>query len=134
MKATKVSQIMTTAVECITPTQKIIDVKYIYEKKKFHHHIPVIENDKLVGMVSLIDFMRKIGDANLDDRNTVYNEVMVKDIMTTNPKSTGPSATIEEVAKTLASGEFHALPIVENGMIVGIVTTADLINFFLERS
>ncbi|MDA7803603.1 CBS domain-containing protein [Crocinitomix sp.] len=133
MKTTKVSQIMTKEVECITPSQKIVDVKRIYEKQNFHHHIPVVENEKLVGMISLIDFMRKIGNANLDNSNEVYHKVTVKDIMTSNPRSAGPSVTIEEVAKELASGEFHALPIVEDSKIVGIVTTADLINYFLDR-
>ncbi|NOQ71176.1 MAG: CBS domain-containing protein [Crocinitomix sp.] len=133
MKATIVSDIMTKEVECVTPEQKIVDVKHIYEKGNFHHHIPVTENNKLVGMISLIDFMRRIGSANLDDRNAVYQESTVKDIMTFNPQSTSPSATIEEVARTLSSGEFHALPVVEEEMVVGIVTTADLIRHFLDK-
>ena len=78
MKSTTVSEIMTKEVKCVSSAQKLIDVKHIYEKRNFHHHIPVTENDKLIGMVSLIDFMRRIGDANLDDSNQVYNEVTVK--------------------------------------------------------
>ena len=53
--------------------------------------------------------------------------------MTSNPHCASPSATVEEVARQLASGEFHALPIVEEEKIVGIVTTADLIKFFLDN-
>lgn len=133
MKSTQVSSIMTKEVVCVTPPQKILDVKHIFEKQDFHHHIPVIENDKLVGMISLIDFIHRIGSANLDDQNTVYHELTVKDIMTHKPISIKPTATIEEVAKLLASGEFHALPVIEAEKVVGIVTTADLIHYFLER-
>ena len=59
-------------VVCVSPDQKIIDVKHIYEKRDFHHHIPVTEAGKLVGIVSLVDFMYRIRGAGLDDNNPVY--------------------------------------------------------------
>jgi CBS domain-containing protein len=133
MKSIPISSIMTKNVDCVSPHQKIIDIKHIYEKKNFHHHIPVIENDKLVGMVSLIDFMYNIEGAGLSDDNIIYNNLTVKDIMTINPFSLASSATIEEVAKTLAKGRYHAIPIVEEEKVVGIVSTADVIKFFLKK-
>lgn len=124
---------MTKNVVCVTPQQKIVDVKHIYEKKQFHHHIPVTENDKLVGMVSLIDFMYKIKGAGLDDSNVVYNELTVKDIMTPNPYSLNKNASIEEVAGLLSIGNYHAIPIIEEDKVVGIVSTADIIKYFLSK-
>ena len=47
MKTNSIITIMTKNVVCITPEQYLIDVKHIYEKKKWHHHIPVTENEKL---------------------------------------------------------------------------------------
>ena len=43
------------------------------------------------------------------------------------------TSTIKEVAQILAKQEFHALPIVDNSKLVGIVTTTDLINYLLEQ-
>jgi len=120
-------------VVCVSPGQKILDVKHIYEKKDFHHHIPVTENKKLVGMISLVDFMYKINGAGLDDTNAVYNTLTVKDIMTTHPYTMNSDATIEEVARVLAKGDYHAIPIVEEDRIVGIVSTADMIQFFIDQ-
>ena len=127
------SSIMTSDVVCVSPNQKIIDVKHIYEKTKFHHHIPVTEAGKLVGIVSLVDFMYRIRGAGLDDNNPVYESLTVKEIMTTNPFALDQGASIEEAAQILKKGDYHALPILDGDQIVGIVSTADLIAYFLER-
>ncbi len=134
MKTKPISTIMTKNVVCVSPDQKIVDVKHIYEKKAFHHHIPVTKNDKLVGMVSLIDFMYKIKGAGLDDNNAIYTELTVKDIMTSNPHFSKPNATVESVPKILSEGNFRALPIVENSKVVGIVSTVDIIKFYLGKN
>lgn len=129
-----VSSLMTTNVKCVTPDQKIIDLKHIYEQQQFHHHIPVTVNNELVGMVSLIDFMRAIHDATLDDNEAVYHTILVKDIMTPNPISVTESTTIKEVAEMLAEGAFHSVVISDNKLVKGIITTADILKFFLKNS
>lgn len=131
MKSVPISSIMTKNVVCVEPNQKIIDVKHIYEKKNFHHHIPVTVNGKLKGMVSLIDFMYNIAGAGLSDNSTIYSELTVKDIMTTRPYYLTSNATIEDAAKELEKGRYHAIPILENDNVVGIVSTADIIKYFL---
>ena len=133
MKLAPISTIMTKNVVCVSPNQKIIDVKHIYEKKKFHHHIPVTENGKLVGMLSLIDFMYHIKGAGLNDDAAVYNELSVKDIMTPNPFTVNPETTINSVAEELTKGRYRAIPIVENENIIGIVSTADIIRYYMKK-
>ena len=133
MKATPISKIMTKKVVCVSPDQKLLDVKHIYEKKKFHHHIPVTEDGKLVGMVSLVDFMYRIKGAGLDDSNAVYSELSVKDIMTPSPFFRTTDTTVEDVAEELAKGNYRAIPIVEDYKVVGIVSTADIIRYFLKK-
>ncbi len=134
MKTNSIIEVMTKNVVCVTPDQYLLDVKHIYEKEKFHHHIPVTENEKLVGMVSLIDFMYKIKGAGLDDANLVYNQLTVKDIMTPNPFSLSQNASIDEVANELSKGNYRAIPIVEDQKVVGIVSTADIIKYFLNKN
>ena len=129
-----IATLMTTNVKCVEPNQKIIDLKHIYEQQKFHHHIPVIENNKLIGMVSLIDFMRAIHTASLDDNEQVYHTIEVKDIMSSNPVTIVENTSIKEATALLAKGEFHSLVVTENNEVKGIVTTADLLNYFLKNS
>ena len=134
MKTDSITTIMTKNVVCVSPDQFIIDVKHIYEKKKWHHHIPVTENEELVGMVSLIDFMYNIAGAGLNDDTKIYKELRVKDIMTQKPFYLTTSATIEDAAKVLVEGNFHAIPILENKKITGIVSTADIIKYFIDKN
>ncbi|WP_439152951.1 CBS domain-containing protein [Winogradskyella sp.] len=133
MSAVPISSIMTQNVDCVSPKQKLVDVKHIYEKKKFHHHIPVTENGKLVGMLSLIDFMYHIKGAGLNDDNPIYNELSVKDIMTVKPYTICGDTAITKVAEELSKGRYRAIPIVENKTLVGIVSTADIIRFYLKK-
>ncbi|MCA0154244.1 CBS domain-containing protein [Winogradskyella vincentii] len=132
MKTRKITEVMTKNVVCISPDQFLLDVKHIYEKKEFHHHIPVVENDKLVGMVSLVDFMYHISGAGLSDNHEVYKTLKVKDIMSPNPFYVTTDATVKEVASVLKEGRFRAIPVLEDNKVIGIVSTADIIKHFLE--
>ena len=127
-----ISSIMTTEVNSVTPDQKIIDIKHLYEKPLFHSHIPVTENDKLVGIISLINFMRAIHDASLDDNETVYNTISVREIMTPNPSSVSPDTSIRKVTEILSGGSFHSLIIATEGRVEGIITTTDLLKQLLK--
>ncbi|TNE77239.1 MAG: CBS domain-containing protein [Bacteroidetes bacterium] len=122
-----ISNLMTTDVKVVSPDQLLVDLKHIYEQIDFHSHIPVVENDKLVGIVSLINFMHAIGAATLDDNEAVYQTKTVKDIMTLNPVTIPADATIRDAAKVLSSGNFHSIIVANNGEVKGIVTTTDII-------
>ena len=129
-----ISEIMTKEVVVVTPSQKLLDVKHIFEKKNFHHHIPVTENGKLKGMISLVDFLFAIKQASLDDEEEVYHNLFVKDIMRESPITTHPSSTLKMVAEELSKGDVHAITITEDGYLKGIASTADIIRYFLKHA
>jgi CBS domain-containing protein len=129
-----ISDVMTKEVVFVTPSQKLLDVKHIFEKKNFHHHIPVVENGKLTGMIGLVDFLFSIKKASLDDEEKVYHNLFVKDIMRESPVTKRSSSTLKEISEELANGEIHAIVISDDGYLKGIVSTADVIRFFLKNS
>ena len=57
---------------------------------------------------------------------------VISQVMANNPKKVSSNSTIKDVASLLASREFHALPVVDNERLVGIVTTTDLLNFLID--
>ena len=57
----------------------------------------------------------------------------ISQVMTQKPRTVEASLSIRDVAEILASEEYHALPVVENGQLVGIVTTTDVIKYLLEQ-
>ncbi|MEN8124968.1 MAG: CBS domain-containing protein [Bacteroidota bacterium] len=130
-----IRNLMTKEVVTLTPT----DTLYTAEKRlKTNHirHIPVIEDDKLIGLISLSDlkrvsFIDAYSKEGTED-TPVYNLLTIKDMMIKNPVTVSPDSTILEVSKLLASKEFHSLPVVEDGKLIGIVTTTDLLHFFID--
>lgn len=44
-----------------------------------------------------------------------------------------PSTTIKEAAEMFVVADYHCLPVVEEGKLVGIVTTTDIIKYMLEQ-
>jgi CBS domain-containing protein len=129
-----ITEIMTKNVVCVLPTQKLVDVKHIFEKQKFHHHIPVTSGEELVGIISLTDFLFGIKNASLDDNDSVYQQGFVKDIMIEHPVTIKPTATIKQAAEVLAEGNIHALIVADNKIVKGIVSTADVIKYFLKMN
>ncbi|WP_345276457.1 CBS domain-containing protein [Litoribaculum gwangyangense] len=134
MKSNSIIPVMTKDVVSVSPEQNLLDVKHIYEKKRWHHHIPVLDEEQLVGMVSLIDFMYNIVGAGINDDHEVYKKLKVKDIMTRKPFYLTTDASVEDVAKVLSTQYYHAVPILENDKLVGIVSTADIINYYLNKT
>jgi CBS domain-containing protein len=55
-------------------------------------------------------------------------QVMAKEIVVISP-----TCTIRDTASILSKNEFHALPVCEGELLVGIVTTTDVIKYFLEQ-
>lgn len=130
-----ISKIMTT--ELITLS--FSDTLYSAEKRmKVNHirHIPVVDNDKLLGLLSLSDlkrisFIDAYSKEGTED-TPVYNMLSIQDLMIKNPITASSDTTILEVSKLLISKEFHSLPVVDDGKLVGIVTTTDILNFFID--
>lgn len=120
-------------------TLSLNDSLYSAEKRmKVNHirHMPVVDGDELIGLVSLSDLQRvSFIDAYSKEGTEdtpVYNMLSIRDLMIKNPLTASPKTTILEVSKLLASKEFHSLPVVDEGKLVGIITTTDLLHYFIE--
>ncbi len=50
-----------------------------------------------------------------------------REIMTRNVKTAGCAATLQEVAALMRDGDMGAMPVVENGRLIGIVTDRDIV-------
>ena len=128
-----VTSIMTTHVITVSPTQKLSDVKNVFEKNNFHHHIPVSENGKLTGMICLSDYMNKARGAFIDEKEEIYSRLTVADIMRTDPYCRSSNTSIREIASELEKGDIQAIVIADDKVIKGIVSAADLIRFLFKQ-
>lgn len=132
-----VSTIMTTSIIKLNITDTLTKAETFF-KKNHIRHIPVVNSNKIVGMLSYTDLLRiSFADAVDEDDtiidSTVYNMFSVEQVMSKNLISVSPETTIKEAAEILATREFHALPVCKGDLLVGIVTTTDLIKYLLEQ-
>ena len=121
----KVKEIMTTDV--ITTTSDI-DVVYAFEKLMKHKisSLPVVEDDKLVGIITATD----VGHNLILDKyelGTSVEEIMIKSVVTVSPEDTLETAINVMKDGVSSSGILNQLPVVEDDKLVGIISDGDII-------
>lgn len=141
-KKMNVGQIMTTEVICLSPEDTMDKVQDIFQTHNIHH-IPIIDGNKVVGIISQTDYLKLLHGFTLfkthDSQaynNAIMRSLLVKEVMTRQVATVEPDDSLEFAAGFFRENLFHALPVVsEEGNLVGIITTYDLINFaFTEPS
>jgi acetoin utilization protein AcuB len=99
-------------------------------------HLPVVEGDRLVGIVSDRD-LKKAAPSPFD-RDTAEefvrftSAVTVKEVMSKEVVTTSPHCPIEEAAALMFEKRIGALPVVQEGRLVGIITETDVLEAFVE--
>jgi len=131
-----IADIMTKRIIALNRTDDLETAEILFKKHKIRH-IPVVHEDSIIGMLSYTDLLRiSFADAFNEDEDevdtVVYNMFTIEQVMAKNLVSVSSDASIKEVAKILAKKEFHALPVVDEGRLVGIITTTDLINYMIK--
>ena len=101
------------------------------------HHLPVIDGENLVGIVSWTDLMRiSFGDAFGQNETavdaTLDHTHKLEDIMNSEPVTIQHNGSIREAAELLGNADFHAIPVVDGKKLTGIVSSRDLIRFLRE--
>jgi len=136
-RGTPISSIMTKNVITLNKTDSLETAEFLF-KQNHIRHIPVVSGKSIKGMLSLTDLLR-ISFADAVDEtedyvdSIVYNMFTIEQVMAKNLISVTSNTTIKEVAEILSKKEFHAIPVVDNNKLVGIVTTTDLINFLIKQ-
>jgi acetoin utilization protein AcuB len=132
-----VSNFMTRKLVTVVPSDPMTVVKDIFDTQRIHH-IPVVKFRTLVGMISKSDFLHflhgmesKSGEK--ENENQRLEHYKVEDIMTTGIASLESNERINVALQVFAENLFHAIPILENGDLVGILTTFDIIKVLVEE-
>lgn len=130
-----VAHIMTKNVVSVNLTATLKDIKHLIEEKHIRH-IPVLDGDAVVGIISKTDYLQlTLGTVypNQEGASEALMEMFkLEDLMVKNPICVSPDTTIREVTEIFILNEFHALPVTEEGKLVGIVSVKDVLKFLDE--
>ena len=111
----------------ISPATKLADAYKLMIEKKIRH-LPVLDNEKLVGIVTDRDL--RLATSMLAehpfDSGTAVGNIMSHPVQTTHPNDPVESAT-----QTMRELKLGCLPVIEDMKLVGIVTITDLLDALL---
>lgn len=100
-------------------------------------HLPVLENGSLVGIVSERDvrLAAQVFVRNMEEvQNDEMPEITAREIMETDLITAGSGSTMQEAARQLNANDIGALPVVDNGILIGIVTVYDILDYVIDPS
>ena len=125
-----VKEIMSKDLTVVSPTERIVHARRQMLESNVGR-LPVVDDDTLVGMITSKDLMR----AFIDFRKKVpekyqksqIKELLVEDIMSINPTFVSKDMSITEVSNIIMKTGFNGLPVVENDVVVGIITQTDIL-------
>ncbi|MEO9871419.1 CBS domain-containing protein [Ekhidna sp.] len=136
-KREKVENVMTKDVQTVNITNSLKQANDLFNK--YHiRHIPVVSGDKLIGILSQTDILRisfgnTFGEEQTGSDEAIFDMLSINQVMKHSPETVSPDDTIKDAAEVFSKREFHALPVVKNEKLVGIITTTDIINYFIEQ-
>lgn len=97
-------------------------------------HLPVADNDRLIGIISINDMLNFMSGIIKEDVSiTHYNlnkRFKVSEVMTPDPITVQPDSSQKDVLEILAEGKFQAVPVVSEGIIQGIITNKDITRIY----
>jgi len=85
--------------------------------------VPVLDNGKLVGIVTDRDIRSHMGFLDKTEARIAMSEALV---------TVSPTSPVQEAARILVERKIGALPVVEEGQLVGVLTTTDVLEAFTE--
>lgn len=125
-----VRDVMTSPVITVDPSAALLDAALLLRGNNIRH-LPVMQNGRLVGLLSDRDIQRSAPSRLLDITEDRYNEIFasttVESIMVRDPETVLPETPLRDALEVMLQSRFGCLPVMENGELVGILTRGDFL-------
>lgn len=126
---------MTTHPVTVSSNTPIADAYELIKKHKIRR-LPVVDNGTLVGIVTERELQQltpsKATTLSIYEINYLLAKTIVKNAMSKEVVTTTPDALLEEAALLMRDNSVSALPVMEDGKVVGIITETDIFDAFTE--
>jgi acetoin utilization protein AcuB len=129
-----VRDIMQSRLVTVSPRTTLPQAMRLAAERRIRH-LPVVEGPDLVGIVSDRDLKQAMASPatslEVHELNYLLNRLTVAEIMTRTVVTIGPLFPVEEAARLMLQEKISALPVVDGGRLVGIVTETDLLDLLV---
>jgi len=114
-----------TTVWSVSPTNTVFEAISMMAEKNIGA-LPVLERDRLVGLISERDYARKVILLGRGSKETA-----VAEIMTVNLKTVGLGDSVQECMQIMTENRVRHLPVLEGGKLVGLISIGDCVNWII---
>lgn len=122
-----IEAIMSTDLITVAPSATLAEARTLMHDNKIHH-IPVLDGDKLVGLVTLTNVLAATDSFLRDQKNRIHaNEILIEDAMVTDVATVDINASLRQAALFLEKHAIGCLPVMEDDKIIGIITDTDFV-------
>jgi acetoin utilization protein AcuB len=125
---------MTKPVVTVTPKTPIEEAMKLMQGRRIRR-LPVVRNDEIVGIVTWTDLMHaQPSSATTLSRweiPALLKKAQVHEVMGRNLVTIGPDVPLEEAATIMRQRKIGGLPVIKNGVLVGMVTESDIFDAFI---
>jgi len=124
--------IMNAPVHIVSPDATVAHARNLMVR----HHIsrlPVMENGVLVGILTKKDIAYRMQKGEPAWRRRPLDRIPVGALMTENPVTVQPDTGVKEIARIFTTKNFSSVPVVDAGVVTGIITKTDLMKSVLVR-
>lgn len=125
---TPIKKIKTTKIVYVAPTDTMLKVEEIFEAVPIHH-ILVVENENLRGVISKSDLLRVYKENAKDGKVPDRLGLKAEDIMTSDPITLDTEDSIGLAADIFLVNKIHSIPVLNGDQLSGIITNHDIIKY-----
>jgi acetoin utilization protein AcuB len=129
-----VHDIMQRGVVFVSPKDSLTDVMRLLKRRGIRH-LPVLDEGSLVGIISDRDLKAAVASAAMSERGPALDSLMARltaaDVMMRAVVTIAPMFPVEEAARLMVTKRISALPVTEEGRVLGIVTETDVLALFI---
>jgi CBS domain-containing protein len=119
----QISDLMSFPVHTVTGETRMEEVALLLRAKGISG-IPVVNGEQVVGMISRRDFRKMRKESQIQSP--------VKAFMTTDVLTIEPGKSPTQAAQLMVRHDVGRLPVVENGLVIGIITRSDVMRYFYD--
>ncbi len=122
-----IEAIMSTNLITVPPSVTLAEARTLMHKNRIHH-IPVVEGDRLVGLVTLTNVLAATDSFLRDDSSRIHaNEIGIQDTMVTDVATVDINASLRHAALFMEKHSIGCLPVLDDERLVGIITDTDFV-------
>jgi acetoin utilization protein AcuB len=133
-----VRELMTGALITVRPDTPVLDARHLMVQERIRHLLVTSESGELVGIVTDRDIKLNLPSQatslSVWELNHLLTRLTVGKVMTQAVITVGPDREARDAAQLMLDHTIGALPVMDGGKLVGIVTETDLLRAFVKSA